>query len=249
MASQPTTSPVPGGEAPPVPAMAVVLSGNPHSLFQASSDLEQAKERFIYERISAVTNLVSDDNCFYSHIDSGTAFIGFGYVGEDPHFTPPAETLIEGKAPSGGWKLHLAIDDTIPGNVAKAWNAIKDILIEERIVECKVIKKELSFARDMDQCGKQITIYQFFNPNRDWGKIINQIECALLRNDVRPGRFSPGDQPIQGSRFISYRNDLSSNRTCSIRPREARGNYNPYGHPDPFIGIAVSAGIPNMAAS
>lgn len=209
---------------------------------QLDVGLEKIKVLFTYDLISTAENPICDNDDipdFVSQRDS-TAFIKLSYFGTDPRFSakPPFA--------KGGWKLHIAIDDVIPGNVARAWNIIKDILIEERISTSKVIKPGESFVDDVTQCGKQITIYQFFNPERNWGVIINEIEGRLLSAGIVPApEFSPTDRPIIGSRYITYRNDLSENGRFVIDSRKAMSyqestRFNPFNRPDPFANIRIS---------
>ena len=154
--------------------------------------------------------------------------------------------------PPGGWKFHIAVDDTNPENLSKAWNIVKDILIEYRIAQAKVIKPGVSFAKDTTQYGKQITIYYYFNPapQRDWDKILNEIDNQLFKADIRPvhpdmkKRFSPTDRPITNSRYISYRNDLSKDSESVLDSKTVMGfpeaiRYNPFGRLDPFASISI----------
>lgn len=190
-------------------------------------------------------------------IESDTDYIGFAYIGDDPAALPPP-TRLNKSLPPGGWKLHIAIDDSEREEfdyVARAWDLIISILIEHRICESKVIKPCISFMKDELQIGKQITIYQFLNPNRDWLVIINQIETSLNKGDqygpIKSGLISPTDKTINGSKYISYRNDLSQDRTRSVSAKEVMRYlkeaeksphiklYNPFGRPDVFENIAI----------
>ncbi len=169
---------------------------------QPPDNLTKFKKLFVYKNISTQKRLSDEDFTFGSQIDPRKEFIGFGYIGDDSAFRPTV------RAP-GGWKLHIAVDDRDSENIAQAWDVIKDILIEWWIVESKVVKPGISFASDAMQCSKQITIYQFFNPERDWQAIIQEIELRLTRAEIRSGQFSPTDKPITNSRYTAYRNDLS----------------------------------------
>ncbi len=199
-------------------------------------DIAQMRALFTYDKISTQKRMHDENYMFGSWVQE-TIFISFGCIGENP----------EVKAP-GGWKLHIAVNDIIPGNVAKAWDSVLNILIEQRICQSKVIKPNMSFMHDKRQCGKQITIYQFFNPSRDWDEIVHQIE-GLLHNSaggaVAEGTFSPADRQIPGSRYISYRNDLNKagsdviSASGTVRFSEGR-RHNPFGRPDPFAGIVIT---------
>lgn len=214
--------------------------------------LDELKSMFTYEDISTTRALHDEDYTFGSRIEDDTDFIRFAYIGEDLRYKPklPSGARI---FPPGGWKLHIAIDDTDPENVASAWDIVKDILIEQRIAESKVIKQGKSFVHDEMQCGKQITIYQFFNPERNWSFIINSIERRLLSAGIRSVPFSPTDKPIPDSHYITYRNDLSEDGRRAMDSREVmtrfplEKRYNPFGHLssvdpsriDPFINIRI----------
>lgn len=210
-------------------------------MFQPKLDpeIEASRVLFTYENmISRI--LLSDEphDTFGSQIDPVKAFINFGYIGRNPAY----KSVIKGVP--GGWKLHVAICDTVVGNVARAWNAIKDILIEQRIAESKIIKPGVSFAHNLEQSGKQITIYQYYNPERDWDMIINQIEQRLRMAQILPATFSPTDKRISGSAYISYRNDLSRSgkqvlSASEVMPFPEDKRYNPFGYPDPFSSIVI----------
>ena len=195
---------------------------------------------FSYRNISAKKRLNDKDFIFFSCIEANTSFIKFAYIGGDQQF------VSTNNAP-GGWKLHIAIDDSIKGNVALAWDQIVGILIEQRIAESKVLKPGESFTHmNQIQSGKQITIYQFFNPNRNWNLIVNQIESRLRNANIVPGRFSLTDKSIVSSQYISYRNDLSKDGKYAITAQEAMKHpedirYNPFGRSDPFINISVQS--------
>ncbi|MEA2076880.1 MAG: hypothetical protein U9O95_02565 [Candidatus Marinimicrobia bacterium] len=210
---------------------------------QSTDNLDKLKELFTYRNISGTDELNDDDFTFYSRIEQKKAFIKFAYIGDDSLYLPK---LSHGQKslPPGGWKLHIAIDDKNPENIVKAWDIIKDILIDQRIAEAKVIKPGVSFASDVTQCGKQITIYQFFNPERDWNAIIHEIELRLMRAEIHAGQFSPTDKPVTGSMYITYRNDLSEDSGHIIDSGKTMGfpedkRYNPFERPDPFVDIKI----------
>lgn len=203
----------------------------------------RAKAIFSYTNVVGNKTLEDDPNPlstnFFSRHDPKKVFIDFSYIGE--RFAPAAEHAKQ----KGGWKLHIAVDDRAPGNLVLAWNLIKDILIDYRLAQSKIIKPEVSFMSDPLQCGKQITIYQYYNPDRDWNRVINDIERTLRHNNVAPGAFSPTDAPISHSLYIAYRNDLNRLGKDTIDAREAmryppETRYNPFNHqPNPFNGIVV----------
>ncbi len=216
-----------------------------------TDSLTSLKALFTYQNISTSKELNDEAFIFYSRIELSTIFIKFSYIGEDTSYTPK---LLPGQKrfPPGGWKLHIAVDDTNPENLSRAWDIVKDILIEYRMAVSKVIKPDISLAKDTTQKGKQITIYYYFNPapQRDWDRILNEIDNQLFQADIKPvhpdmkKRFSPTDRPIINSRYISYRNDLTEDsksvldsKVVKELPKEKR--YNPLGRTDPFTGISI----------
>jgi hypothetical protein len=111
-----------------------------------------------------------------------------------------------------GWKFHVSIDDSIPGNLAKGSDVVKDVLISHHVAQWKVVSlnelkkqaekdksKPPTFQHDvgiqnMDgsyeeepHVGKQITIYHRVDPDNDWENIINEIETGLRSKKVIPG--------------------------------------------------------------
>lgn len=210
---------------------------DPHS-YGNIRELDDVKAIFTYSTISKSKFIVDPSASFSSSIND-KSFINFGYVGDNPAVLPPPGA----SSIHSGWKLHLAIYDADGDNVAKAWDALKDILINYRIAESKVIKPGISFSQDPIQYGKQITIYQFYNPNRDWARIVNEIETALRLNDIRPAACSPSDKRIPGSNYISYRNDLDKDNKSNLDAKAAMKTscpYNPFSREDPLIGIVIT---------
>jgi len=116
-----------------------------------------------------------------------------------------------------GYKLHIAIDDSIDGNMERGWNIVKDILIDHGIHASKVAMPGMGFANNSEyreQQGKQITVYACYNPDAQWNDICQEITIALADNNVTPANFSTGngEQVIRGSNYISYRSDLNDRR-------------------------------------
>lgn len=143
-------------------------------------------------------------------------------------------------------EIHIAVpvDD-----VGTTWDIVKDILIDERIAETKVVQPGIVF--DELERGKQITIYQFCNPNRDWEMILQRIEIALRKaykeGYIHRGQFCSSDRPIPESLFLAYRND--ARRDGSYISEKAAMKfaipYNPFGQPDdPFSNITFSRYVP-----
>jgi hypothetical protein len=123
-------------------------------------------------------------------------------------------------------------------NIEKAFNILKDIIIDERIT-CKVTKPNCGFYTDDIQHGKQITIYCCANPEKEWENIFKHIEEALLEGNIEGDISAKGDKQIEGSLYISYRNDNRGDDTY-IDSEEAGFNYNHGNFPDPFLQFDIS---------
>lgn len=162
-------------------------------------------------------NLISDE--FGSYFTDSEAFIHFGYIGE---------SNVGSGIPKTGWKFHITIDDNDKNNLRKAWDVIKNILITYKIQDSKVVKMDANFYKDKTQCGKQITLYYFANPDKDWQIILTEITQALVQANIKPWYKSPTDEWITGSSYITYRNDSDSNGRYVRDPE----NYNPAKHRD-----------------
>lgn len=67
----------------------------------------------------------------------------------------------------------------------------------------------------------------------------------MIKAGIRPGQFSPTDRPVMDSRYITYRNDLSEDAQRAMDSKEITRDYpkdrqyNPFGRPDPFVGIKI----------
>ncbi len=128
------------------------------------------------------------------------AFISFNRKGFD----------IDAQSTRLGWKFHISLDDENFENVAKGWNVIYKILMKFEVNSAKVIKNGVKLAQeDENQRGKQITIYQHFNPELPWQKIIQEITVELTKSRIRPGYAPPSDYPIKGTNYVYYRNDAA----------------------------------------
>lgn len=154
-------------------------------------DLESIKPLFRYARIIAERRIVDRDDAAEFMSFRERIFVSFGYIGDDERFAPP---LGMGRLQSG-WKIHIAVSQD---NVEAAWDIVKDILIDERIAEVKVVRPGVVF--DEFERGKQITIYQFCNPDRNWEMILQRIENALREayraGIIHIGRFCTSDRQI-----------------------------------------------------
>ncbi|HVY53223.1 MAG TPA: hypothetical protein VHA13_01750 [Gammaproteobacteria bacterium] len=159
--------------------------------------VEDPKEQFTYGNF--ISNFIEEKEAvlgsshgeFAASRAPGSLFINFG-----------CQDIITNNVV--GWKAHISVDDSDIENLARAWDAIKDIFIDEKLVT-KVVIPNAGFYKDPVQFGKQITIYCHATPERDWQDVFNRIENALAIEDIKTNGFSPSDKAIIGSKFISYR--------------------------------------------
>lgn len=89
-----------------------------------------------------------------------------------------------------GWKFHISLDDEVGGNISMGWNILKDVLIANKVRMAKVVKPNVMMADDPEQCGKQVTIYTWYNPEKslgDWVGMIAHITTSFVQHDVIPG--------------------------------------------------------------
>ena len=152
-----------------------------------------------------------------------TAHAAFCTLTSKKHLAFRTTQFVEdGQEEELGWKFHISFDysdfDARAGfsrNVEDGWNAIIGILIKHNIARTKI-----SFVHDADsnlaedlvaqcECGRHITIYAELNnytPEK-WNAILQEINDALVRKNIRPGYRSPKTKEVVGSAYISYRND------------------------------------------
>jgi len=115
--------------------------------------------------------------------------------------------FVQNSQPEGGWKFHISLDED-PENLKKAWNIIKDILIDYRVASAKILKKDAEL--DFISQGKEITIYACADPQKslkEWQKILTRITEEFVANNIKPGYRCYGDDIVPGSSYITYRND------------------------------------------
>jgi len=115
-----------------------------------------------------------------------------------------------------GYKIHVAIDDSDPNNIATGWNALLNVLLKYQIIATKVIttNTKQKLVDNREQRGKQITIYACFNYSTgvNWSEFCQTIEQVLVDAKITPAPFSNSDTPIKGSKYLSYRSDLGDKR-------------------------------------
>lgn len=203
------------------------LSTNSESSIKEPAFFEEPKELFTYERlkqrliIEGKPILGSRYGDFAAGRIPNSVFISFGYKDNETEINV-------------GWKAHISIDDSDKENLAKAWDLVKDVIIDEKLVS-KVVVPDANFYNDPVQCGKQITIYCHMTPAKDWEDIFHRIENALCVEDIKASTFSPSDKPLPGSAFLSYRNDDNGNGNYIASDHD----YNPASHDDIFDNIQI----------
>lgn len=186
-----------------------------------------------------------EENGFISNAKQHRPFVDFFLARS--HLTE--EDQVENTLAKVGWKLHVSIDDTDAANLAEGWNRIKDVLIAHRVYFAKVIEKghnpledEVINSRIGLQAGKQITIYTFYQPAKDWEVIMVDITRALAVDPpVMPSYRAPGDRPVQGSNYITYCCD-GSTRHGNLFPRANWEQEIEPDAPDRFQNIIVQVG-------
>jgi hypothetical protein len=110
-----------------------------------------------------------------------------------------------------GLKIHLSLDDTIPGNIENGWNAIANVLNYYKIARTKVVNVDLIENDDPINhrmaCGKQITLYASLHPDgTQWRNVLESFSQALDKNNVAPGYEPEGSNRINC--YLSYRYDV-----------------------------------------
>jgi len=141
-----------------------------------------------------------------------------------------------------GWKFHISVDGA---DVPKAWDAVADYLLDNNIGPCKVVNPTYAerFSDPANrQAGKMITVYDF-GANTDWQRCMQDIENILAKEGVRPGKEVQGDKAINGSRYLSYRNDRDRSGqyidSGQLKFYPPHMHHNPGEWPEKFDGITV----------
>lgn len=158
---------------------------------------------------------------------------------------------------STGWKFHVSV---APEQLDKAWAIASDYLMAEGVEMFKVVTPDTrdTFADSANlQAGKMLTAYATEN-GPDMAQVLSGLEQRLIENGISPGPAVHNDRPIEGSRYLSYRNDgfdadyvraqggnvdayadyvtlgnseLEALREQGVQPQVL---YNPSGKPDPY---------------
>lgn len=139
--------------------------------------------------------------------------------------------------PEGGWKFHISLLEN-PENLKKAWDIVKDILINYRIACFKVVKNP-AIPLDIETQGKEITIYACADPQKDikeWREILRLITIKFVAEGVKPGYQAYGCIPVSSSPFFTYRNDRAIGSTSTaIAHGQVLYLANPFFIADPFF--------------
>lgn len=121
-----------------------------------------------------------------------------------------------------GLKLHVSLDTHPEGNIEKGWEIVRNILMENDVNYFKIIRPEQlkKSSNYLEDPGREITIYAFREndcqfdggkPSTDhvkrFEKIIEEITCKLAEAGVQPAALPKKDTAIEGSNYISWRND------------------------------------------
>ncbi len=107
-----------------------------------------------------------------------------------------------------GWKVHISVarDD-----VTKAWARIAPLAINAGMEIIKVASpdwlEELSHKPESPQHGKAIVLYDTKDAKVDYQSLLQSIEDTLATS-CRPSVEIKGDKRLQGSRYLSYVNDM-----------------------------------------
>jgi hypothetical protein len=199
----------------------ISLQGN-----EEKEAIDEAKRLFSYENMvkffleEKVNPVMVDSKEIFGASIGDSVFITFGHM----------STL---KEKDVGWKMHISIDDKDMTNLARAWNLLKDIFIEEKLT-VKVVYPNSKFYEDERQHGKQVTMYCFMSMSKkseEWQKIFNCMEEILLANNIINNKFPSINKVIPGSKYLSYKNDDNGMGGYVASPT----SYNQSNQPDPFL--------------
>jgi len=109
-----------------------------------------------------------------------------------------------------GWKLHIAFDHTNLLNVEKGMDVVLKHLVSNNVASFKIIPNNKKITPLTE--GKDVTIYiSDDRPVSEWQKLMTKIEMSLIAEAVTPGKQPLHTMQINGSQFISYRNDKDKN--------------------------------------
>jgi len=166
-----------------------------------------------------------------------------------------------------GWKIHVRVDDTVAGNMEKAWGIISRLVDKYGIPSVKMLRKDHDLvARDTEidtQAHKQFTIY--FGSNgvveKHSGLIkefLEELDATLLAEGIVPGpEISSASYDRKLSDYLSYRNDCNDAgnyvidgglKFVNAEPALVRRAYNLSNQSDPFSVMDLSLSDGAMAS-
>lgn len=140
---------------------------------------------------------------------------------------------------TGGWKLHIALDDGDIHNIAHGWKIASQILMKHKICKFKIVMSNQIPMRgqiggerneNIAMHGRQITIYSSRQPSLSmniWQEILTEIEQALRNEKIKPDQQAVGTRMIINSWYINYRHEQMDRREFEER------------NDDPFAGIIL----------
>ncbi len=211
-----------------------------------SEGILDPKAVLTYGRISESSTVVCGGFSTYNDLHDIDAQTNSGYI--DINYRDSINPYVSTQ--KFGWKLAISLGHEPKDNIEKAYNLIKIILIDNRICSAKVVCPEYLSQMPQDQLGKEMRIYPYANPpGTNWAKIITDISRVLTENNIQPGLCAPGDRQIDGSLYVTYRNDAKpgTNNREGVRPEEVGYDYNPSKAPDPFASIRVNLSAQQQA--
>lgn len=182
---------------------------------------EESLLKFYYQELTKLDNLIGENNKFKNKEDFEEYSNLMRFLKNDSikkydcpvnkhHFNFSLDRDISKKnIAQNGWKLHVAIDDSDPKNIAKGWDLVVDILAKHEIAEFKIIRPyhKLSIEEEAE-CGNQISIYCFAEKEeKNWPKIVEEISETLEKNQIVPSPKSPINKFIKGTPYVTFRND------------------------------------------
>lgn len=168
-----------------------------------SSEEEYGVNYTDYEDAFNYDNLNKNEQISYGNFFAFEAglYIKFGYKGDDKKFNTSKNNV--------GWKLHISIDKS---QVGVAWDSLLPIFIKHKIGMLKIRNNAEVNEDEREQIGKEITIYAFIEPEiMSWRQILTEINEALVTNNITPSTKPQYNIEVQGSDYLSYRNDDDGN--------------------------------------
>lgn len=154
----------------------------------------------------------------------------------------------EGAVELTGWKFHISLDEGDRNRLLTAYQQIAQIVTNNSIDVSKF--KTFKIAVDVDSHpsdhGRQATIYVTPDTQVNWKELLESITRVLIDLNIPPGYPNPVCRPVSGSNYISYRNDqnmdgsyISCRQVYMDNDIDQENKYNPGGHEDPFLALAL----------